>query len=1174
MRMKRIVALGAAAAMLVSSTFLMDTSAFRVRAEESAEKTGNAVMEQVESNGAAAALKETEALSESLGLLTEATVKDDDMVRVIVTLRDASILEANSSATANSSTDKKSATLEAKQEKVIEKIEDTVLDGETLDVHYKYTWLLNGFAASVPYGRIDEIKKIAGVENVILQPVYTVCETTKSDADIQTIYDGVMVGREEAWETGYTGKGMKIAVIDTGIDEDHPSFAALPESSLTETSATQASVNKVLGQLNASYLYPNLSVSDVYYSTKIAFGFNYVDANTKFNHAYDEEGDHGTHVAGIAAANNLGEGKVVGVAPDAQLYVMKVFGANGGAYTEDILAAIEDALILDADVINMSLGSPAGFTSDGDIIDEIYASVSETDTILAIAAGNAGSMGQGNLWGTDKNLTENPDNSTVSSPATYGSATSVASVENVAVQSYYFEAAGNRYSYNECVNSVSELALTIAGTAYPFVVVDNYGQTLEDFAGVEGKIAVVSRGIVSFGSKAMLAEQAGAVACIVYNNTNENINMDMTGATFSIPCVSVSMKTGAALVAAYAEDPNATIEFSSEQAGILSEDAYTMSTFSSWGAAPDLSLVPDVAAPGGNIYSCYDGGSYGLMSGTSMATPNMAGVSALVMQYAREAYPEMSDAELHNFVNALIVSTATPLKNADGLTYSPRLQGSGLVNAYNSIMTTAFLSVAGMDVPKVELKDDPEKKGSYHYSFMVNNFGETDQWYDVRTTAQTENVDLTYAAYGFTFIDETPRKLSPVISHTYASENYVFIYDYTEDDLTRSDDARWLYLAQLDNSVNDKNDFFRYDLDTDEDSDRADVQAYLDALVEKTDTTDVYLETQKLRVKAGEEVKLSVDVSLQQRDKDYLDTYFENGIYVEGYTFLNACALDGVDLSLPYMAFYGDWTQAPILDSGYYWESDEEIIANQYYNVLFTNLYGQGSQMYPGVNPFFDETFNPANISVSPNGDGNFDYIDDIYVSLLRNAKELSFTYSNAETGEVYYDLSTYHERKSYYVDAYGICVPFVYSWLLDMDDPGYLFTDKNGDVLPNNTKVKLTVHATLDYDEHASNNLSDTWETVITVDTEAPTVTGASFVEEGGRRYLDLTFGDNVGVAAIIFTDATGAKLLDIAASDAAEPGTLHTQRFDVTGYGDSFRVFFDDYALNEIGYMLTYQP
>lgn len=1174
MRMKRIVALGAAAAMLVSSTFLMDTSAFRVRAEESAEKTGNAAMEQVDSNGSAVALKENESLSESLGLLTEATVKDDDMVRVIVTLRDASILEANSSATANSSTDKKSATLEAKQEKVIEKIEDTVLEGETLDVHYKYTWLLNGFAASVPYGRIDEIKKIAGVENVILQPVYTVCETTKSDADIQTIYDGVMVGREEAWETGYTGKGMKIAVIDTGIDEDHPSFAALPESSLTENSATQASVNKVLGQLNASYLYSNLSVSDVYYSTKIAFGFNYVDANTTFNHSKDTQGDHGTHVAGIAAANNLGEGKVVGVAPDAQLYVMKVFGANGGAYTEDILAAIEDALILDADVINMSLGSPAGFTSDGDIIDEIYASVSETDTILAIAAGNSGSMGQGNLWGTDKNLTENPDNSTVSSPATYESATSVASVENVAVQSYYFEAAGSRYGYNECVNSVSELALTIAGTAYPFVVVDNYGQTLEDFSGVEGKIAVVSRGVVSFGSKAMLAEQAGAVACIVYNNTNENINMDMTGSTFSIPCVSVSMKTGAALVAAYAEDPNATIEFSSEQAGILSEDGYTMSTFSSWGAAPDLSLVPDVAAPGGNIYSCYDGGSYGLMSGTSMATPNMAGVSALVMQYAREAYPEMSDAELHTFVNALIVSTATPLKNADGLTYSPRLQGSGLVNAYNSIMTTAFLSVAGMDVPKVELKDDPEKNGSYHYSFMVNNFGETDQWYDVNTTAQTENVDLTYADYGFTFIDETPHKLSPVISYTYASENYVSIYDYTEDDLTRSDDARWLYLAQLDNSVNDKNDFFRYDLDTDEDSDRADVQAYLDALVEKTETTDVDLETQKLRVKAGEEVKVGIDVSLQKGDKEYLDTYFENGIYVEGYTFLDACALDGVDLSLPYMAFYGDWTQAPILDSGYYWQSDEELIANQYYNILFSNLEGQASQMNPGINPFFDEAFNPANISVSPNGDGNLDYIDDIYVSLLRNAKELSFTYSNAETGEVYYDLSSYHERKSYYVDSYGMCVPFVYSWLLDANDPGYLFTDKNGNVLPNNTKVKLTVHATLDYDEHASSNRSDTWETVITVDTEDPTVTGASFVEEGGRRYLDLTFGDNVGVAAILFIDANGTQLLGKSASDAAEPGTLHTQRFDVTGFGDSFLVFFDDYALNEVGYMLTYQP
>lgn len=1173
MKMKRIVALGAACAMLVSSTFLMDTSAFRVRAEQSEEKTGNAVLEQVDSESVKnAALAENEALSESLGLLTEATVKENDMVRVIVTLRGASIIEADSDATANSYTDKKSATLEAQQEKVIKKIENTVLEGEKLDVSYKYTWLLNGFAASVPYGSIDEIKKIAGVENVILQPVYTVCETTKPDADIQTIYDGVMVGREDAWKTGYTGKGMKISVIDTGIDEDHPSFAALPDSALTSDSATKAKVSAVLGQLNASALYPSLTADDVYYSTKIAYGFNYVDANTTFNHSLDEQGDHGTHVAGIAAANNLGEGKVVGVAPDAQLYVMKVFGANGGAYTEDILAAIEDSLMLGADVINMSLGSPAGFTSDGDIIDEIYASVSKTNTILAIAAGNAGSMGQGNLWGTDKNLTGNPDNSTVSSPATYESATSVASVENVAVVSYYFEMAGSRYGYNECVNSTSALALTLAGQELPFVVVDNYGQTLEDFtsAGVEGKIAVVSRGVVSFGSKAILAEAAGAVACIVYNNQNDNINMDMTGSEFSIPCVSVSMKTGAAMVAAYEENAGATVTFSSEQAGVPNEAGYTMSTFSSWGAAPDLSLVPDVAAPGGNIYSCYDGGSYGLMSGTSMATPNMAGVSALVMQYARATRPELSDAELHDFVNALIVSTATPLYNPDGVTYSPRLQGSGLVNAYNSIMTTTFLSVAGMDVPKVELKDDPKKDGKYSYSFDVNNFGKNNQYYNVNTTAQTENVDLTYASLGFKFIDETPYALDAAF--TADSDSMVKIYDYTDDGRTRSDDARWLYLGQLDESIQDDADFFRYDLDTDEDSDRPDVQAYLDALVEKTETTDVDLETEMLCVKAGEKASVDVTVKLSDADKKYMDTYFENGIYVEGYTFLEAMNLDGFDLSLPYMAFYGDWTQAPILDSGYYWQSDEELIANQYYNILFTNA-GAPSEMNPGINPFFDEAFDPAHISISPNGDGYFDYIDDIYVSLLRNAKELSFTFSDAETGEVYYDLGSYHERKSYYVDNYGICVPFIYSWLLSSEDDYYYFTDKNGNVLPNGTKVKLTVHATLDYDEHASNNLSDTWETVITVDTEEPTVTGAQFVEEGGRRYLDLTFGDNVGVAVILFADLNG-NLLAKAPSEEAAPGTLHTQRFDVTDFDDSFLVFFDDYAMNEVGYQLTYQP
>ena len=107
--------------------------------------------------------------------------------------------------------------------------------------------------------------------------------------------------------------------------------------------------------------------------TKVVFGFNYCDDNLVIDHL-NGLSDHGTHVAGIAAANKVEGSEVVGVAPDAQIMVMKVFGDNGGAFTMDILAALEDALMLGADVVNLSLGSDKGFVRNRqyqDILDSL-----------------------------------------------------------------------------------------------------------------------------------------------------------------------------------------------------------------------------------------------------------------------------------------------------------------------------------------------------------------------------------------------------------------------------------------------------------------------------------------------------------------------------------------------------------------------------------------------------------------------------------------------------------------------------------------------------------------------------------------------------------------------------------------------------------------------------------
>lgn len=965
--------------------------------EDEEEKSGKVTLEETENDAAASELiRNGEKKDVIRELLNEKTVSETDEVPVIIVLEGDSIIENDSDAELNYATRARSRRLETKQDSVISEIEDTVLDGEELDISYQYTWLLNGVATEVPYGAIEDIEEIDGVKEVILQTVYNVAENTVTP---YTVADGEMIGRDETWADGYTGKGVVISVIDTGIDDDHQNFESLPDSKLTEDSATRETVSAALDSLNAKTARPEITVDDVYRSTKIAYGFNYVDGNFRINHTGDTAGDHGTHVAGIAAANDLHNDEAVGVAPDAQLYVMKVFGAQGGAYTQDILAALEDSLILGADVVNMSLGSPAGFTSDADFIDEIYGRVSETNTILAVAAGNSASVGQGNMWGTDTNLTSNPDNSTVSSPATYVNATSVASVDNVKVKGYYIEVNGRKIGYDEASNGMNaSMVETLGGSELEYAIVPNFGQSPSDFtdADVKGKVAVVQRGISYFSQKVQFAEDAGAIACLIYNNTTGTIGLGLTGGESTIPCSSITMQAGEFLAAALEENPECKMTFSSEQGLIPNETAYRMSSFSSWGISPNLLLEPDITAPGGNIYSTLDGGNYGLMSGTSMATPNVAGISALVMQYAKEEYPDLSASELHTRVNSLLVSTAEPLSYDETTMFSPRSQGAGLANAFNAVTTKAYLSVDGMDVPKVELKDDPAKTGTYTYNFRVHNFGDTDAYYKLNTNTQTEDV-LEVEELGKNFMAMAPIALDAVA--TESSDNLIYTYDYNGNGKTNSSDARSLYLKVKYNETANASEFFRYDLNDSEDSSLEDVQEYLDALVGKS---DVDLKDQVLKVAKGDDASVSVKLQVTDVGKNYMDSNFKNGIYVEGFTVLEAKSTGGVNLSLPYMGFYGDWTKAPIFDSGFYWQSDDEIEASQYLNVIFTN-FGAG-YWYPGLNAYYEEEFDKNYISVSPNWDGYGDYFEEIYLSLLRNAEEIRFTYTDAETGTVYDD--------------------------------------------------------------------------------------------------------------------------------------------------------------------------
>ena len=1145
MKMKRVYA------WLLAFCMVFSMALTSVSAEEATEAP-------TEETGTQLVVEKLEGVESGLSLRLENGVSKEDFnispeeeVRVIVVLEGESVVSADSGAVYNAQTAAQLSALESDQEEVIAQIEDTVLDGETLEVTQQFGWLVNGFAANIPYGKMSEIAALDGVSKVVLQTRYEPCAVEEGTLSPKTSSDGVMIGRENTWAQGYTGKGMTIAIIDSGLDTDHPNFAALPQDALNGNSMTESQLSGLVAGLNAAEMYTGLTAENLYRSTKVPFAFNYGDRGLDVDHTGPYANEHGTHVAGIAAANQVEGSDVVGVAPDAQIAVMKVMDRDGYIYTSYWLAALEDALKLGCDMVNMSLGSTSGFTTSDDLTNEILGRVKSTGTVLCISAGNETTAGYGNAFGLNANLTTNPDNGVLGSPGSYANAMSVASVENVSVISDYISVGGSyNITYVDASNGQNPLFKTLAGQAYQVVAVPGTG-TPEEFGevNVSGKIALVQRGNISFTEKCENAKTAGAVACLVYNNETGVIRMDLNGSKVDIPCASITMLSGAYILEQLAQNPNLTLE-------------------------------PDITAPGGNIYSTVDGGGYGVMSGTSMASPNLAGISALVKEYATSAdgLGYADGAEVNALVRALLMSTSVPLEHPDGLYYSPRNQGSGLANAYAAITTQAYLTVDGCDVPKVELYDDPARVGQYTYSFQVHNFGDKTLYYALDTVAQTEGVNV---VEGVNFMSGTPKALGAATAESASA--MVYTHDVDGSGTCGSHDAYWIYQA-VSGQAQDENwtdAAFRYNTTGDEAVTTDDVQAYLNALVGLESEAD--LEAQVLEVKAQETQTVNVSVNLSEDDRSYFAAYYPNGGYVEGFTFLDACNTQGTDLSLPYLGFYGSWTDAPLFDGdnenpetkGFYWGDDDTTFFNQYMSVLWTTAgldrTGQPVDWIPGLNPYVDEAFDISHVSLSPNGDGYLDNIDDMYVSLLRNASELFFSYKDKNTGDVYFEEGIGNVPKSSYDANNGVCLPYIYSWY----GTPYDLTDENEEYLPNNTELTLTISGKLDYPGAPVVEKS----VDITVDTQAPELLAAEVIEQDGQTYLALMFQDNVSVAAVILgnedlSQVYGMLPADDAEAQVQEDGSLQwTQVYNVTGLGDSFTVALGDYAVNESYYTVTDQ-
>ena len=619
--------------------------------------------------------------------------------------------------------------------------------GSSAQVEREYDKAVQGFALSAPAGSLDAIRAVSGVKAAFLDR-----ETHVEDADDQVAGEGATNSSRistqdpanlsaqlmmHADQITQKGDGKVVAVIDTGVDMTHPAFTGALGGTPALSADKVASLTPQLGN----------GKTGGYVSEKFPFAYDYAD-NDPDASPTGEAGSHGTHVAGITAGN---AGEIVGIAPDAQIIVAKVArSSNGGIPDSALLAALDDMVVLRPDVINLSLGQTGGMDNEADsMYATVFKSLQNAGVTVNAAAGNEYTAGYGNLSGKNLPYVSDPDSSVLCEPASYSSVVSVASVDNSLAHSA-FTVGDRNIAYQRAGGADGQKMPDLSDlTGGPFEYVDGGIGSPEDGQalkakypeGLAGKIVLVKRGSLTFQDKFNNIAGSKPAGFIVYNNVPGDSLVVMSLATDGVPAAFISQADGEAMLAAadhrLSVAPGKVVPPSSK---------YSMSSFSSWGVTPDLRLKPEVAAPGGNIYSAVPGGTYEFMSGTSMATPQMAGVSAVVLERVQNdpLFASMSAREKIDVVQNLIMGTATPVVDPlqdTGVFYSPRKQGSGLTNVLAATTSSVYPTVVGapeQSRPKADLGDGTN---GWHFDVTLHNLSGVEATYSLNAQALSEIVD-------------------------------------------------------------------------------------------------------------------------------------------------------------------------------------------------------------------------------------------------------------------------------------------------------------------------------------------------------------------------------------------------------------------------------------------------
>lgn len=468
-----------------------------------------------------------------------------------------------------------------------------------------------------------------------IHPVQTY-EATSREGDIPFVTQEFL-GSKEA---GVTGKGVKVGVIDTGIDYKHP-------------------------DLKRNY----------------KGGFDVVDWDDDPMETTPKEGEatiHGTHVAGIIAAN----GQMKGIAPDAEIYSYRALGPGGTGTSVQVIAAIEKAVEDKMDIINLSLGS----------------SVNGPDWPTSLAVNKAVEMG---VSVVTANGNEGPANWTVGSPATATKALSVGAITTPQKSAVLHE------SFHKKLIPIVPLQGSEPWQQRRSLPILDGGTGEKELPDAAGRIVLFKRGKIPFAEKARAAERANAAAVLIYNDGSGPLEASIEDGKepISIPVAAVTKKDGQWLL-----ENEGTVQLAARQIELQNR----MAAFSSRGPVTrNWAIKPEIAAPGAPVWSTVPGSGYQALQGTSMAAPYVAGALALV----KEAHPEWTDAQQ---IGALL-TTAQKLLKPDGTPYDPIEQGMGKMQPAKAIAAPLIIENPLLRFGKFDSKQEAE------YTLVVHNVSDVQQ---------------------------------------------------------------------------------------------------------------------------------------------------------------------------------------------------------------------------------------------------------------------------------------------------------------------------------------------------------------------------------------------------------------------------------------------------------------